>query len=196
MNSDVSANSHRILILDFGAQYTQLIGRTVRELGVYCEIFPWDVDYARIVEFEPNGVILSGGPASTYESDTPSAPAEIFASNLPILGICYGMQTMVSQLGGRVENATHREYGHAKINTQQPSAVSGEAGQEMDVWMSHGDRVTALPDGFSVVASSDNSPYAAIANETKKILWRAISSGSNPYRTRARNAFSVCPRCL
>ncbi len=157
----------RILILDFGAQYTQLIGRTVRELGVYCEIFPWDVDYAVIEAFAPRGVILSGGPASAYEDDTPAAPAALFDSGLPVLGICYGMQTLVAQLGGSVENADHREYGHAKVETRRACRLLGEAGQDLDVWMSHGDRVSALPEGFEVVGVSRNSPYAAIANDAR-----------------------------
>ena len=166
----VTADPHRqkILILDFGAQYTQLIGRTVRELGVYCEIMPWDVDYAVIEEFSPQGIILSGGPASTYEDDTPKAPDGLFQTGLPILGICYGMQTMVDQLGGTVENADHREYGHALIDTVVTSALLGDAGTQTDVWMSHGDRVSSLPAGFTIIASSTNSPYAAIADETRR----------------------------
>ncbi len=117
MRSIQDPHHDRILILDFGAQYTQLIGRVVRELGVYCEIYPWDVDHAAIEEFGPKGVILSGGPASAYEEGTPAAPEPLFTSGLPILGICYGMQTLVAQLGGSVENADHREYGHADMET-------------------------------------------------------------------------------
>lgn len=165
MTSD--PHQERILILDFGAQYTQLIGRTVRELGVYCEIMPWDVDPAVIEAFGPKGIILSGGPASTYEADTPKAPEIVFNSQLPVLGICYGMQTLVDQLGGAVENADHREYGHARIDTSVSSPLLGNAGASLDVWMSHGDRVSRLPDGFEVIASSANSPYAAIADESR-----------------------------
>ncbi len=168
MTNKPDPHQDRILILDFGAQYTQLIGRTVRELGVYCEIVPWDVDESVITEFAPKGLILSGGPASTYESDTPIAPTLLFDSGLPILGICYGMQTMVAQLGGKVENAEHREYGHAVMNTVKASAVLGEASRVENVWMSHGDRVTALPDGFETVGTSNNSPYAAIADEARR----------------------------
>lgn len=157
----------KILILDFGAQYTQLIARTVRELGVYCEIMPWDVDYSVIETFAPQGVILSGGPASTYEAEPPQAPASLFSADVPILGICYGMQTMVEQLGGSVENADHREYGHAVIRTVAASRLLGDSGVDMDVWMSHGDRVSALPDGFAIIAGSDNSPYAAIAEQSR-----------------------------
>lgn len=168
MTNQPDPHQDKILILDFGAQYTQLIGRTVRELGVYCEIVPWDVDESVILSFAPKGIILSGGPASTYESDTPSAPVILFESGLPILGICYGMQTMVSQLGGKVENAEHREYGHAVMDTVKPTALLGESNQQQDVWMSHGDRVTALPAGFETVGTSSNSPYAAIADEARK----------------------------
>ncbi|MBX2884235.1 MAG: glutamine-hydrolyzing GMP synthase [Granulosicoccus sp.] len=168
MTNKPDPHQDKILILDFGAQYTQLIGRTVRELGVYCEIVPWDVDDAVIAEFSPNGVILSGGPASAYESDTPSAPAMLFETGVPLLGICYGMQTMVAQLGGRVENAEHREYGHAVLSTVKDSAVLGVANQVENVWMSHGDRVTALPEGFVTVGTSNNSPYAAIADESRR----------------------------
>jgi len=167
MNVPLDPHQDKILILDFGAQYTQLIGRTVRELGVYCEIFPWDVDLRHIDDFAAKGIILSGGPASTYEDDTPRAHDEIFQRGLPILGICYGMQTMVEQLGGKVENADHREYGHATLHTAIDSSVLGAADKNHDVWMSHGDRVTALPQGFTVVASSANSPYAAIADEAR-----------------------------
>ncbi len=156
--------AERILILDFGAQYTQLIARNIRELGVYCEIRPWDVPLERIAAFDPHGLIFSGGPASAYEDETPAAPAGIFNLGKPILGICYGMQTLVAQLGGRVENAEHREYGHAQVRTCADSVLLGPRGTELGVWMSHGDRVTALPDGFEAIAASDNSPYAAIAD--------------------------------
>lgn len=158
----------RILILDFGAQYTQLIGRAVRELGVYCEIYPWDVDPEAIRAFGPRGVILSGGPESAYEEGTPSAPVSLFSAGLPILGICYGMQTLVSQLGGSVENADHREYGHAEVETVRSCRLLGDAGRTLDVWMSHGDRVVALPEGFDVVAASRSSPYAAIADDRRR----------------------------
>ncbi len=168
MRSIQDPHHDRILILDFGAQYTQLIGRVVRELGVYCEIYPWDVDHAAIEEFGPKGVILSGGPASAYEEGTPAAPEPLFTSGLPILGICYGMQTLVAQLGGSVENADHREYGHADMETVRSCRLLGAAGRSLDVWMSHGDRVTALPKGFEVVATSPGSPYAAIADDRRR----------------------------
>ena len=163
----MDAHASRILILDFGAQYTQLIGRSVRELGVYCEIYSWDVAFERVAEFEPDGVILSGGPASIYEHETPTAPPGIFDLGVPILGICYGMQTLAAQLGGEVENAEHHEYGHARVRTCADSILLGERGATLDVWMSHGDRVTALPGGFEAIAASDNSPNAAIADPAR-----------------------------
>ena len=169
----------RILILDFGAQYTQLIGRCVRELGVYCEIYPWDVSFEKITAFQPSGIILSGGPASVYVNNagnaneknvTPFAPPEIFTEgklDKPILGICYGMQTMVAQLGGAVENATHHEYGNATLQTCADSALLGERGAQLGVWMSHGDQVTELPAGFETIAATDNAPCAAIHDATR-----------------------------
>ncbi|MEM7195784.1 MAG: glutamine-hydrolyzing GMP synthase [Pseudomonadota bacterium] len=168
MTTPLDPHQDRILILDFGAQYTQLIGRVVRELGVYCEIMPWDVDAEALIAFGANGIILSGGPASAYDTDTPVAHETVFDCGLPVLGICYGMQTMVAQLGGAVENADHREYGHAVATTCQTSRLTGDAGQDLSVWMSHGDRVTALPDGFVTTATSTNSPYAAIADESRR----------------------------
>ena len=168
MSDHRDPHQQRILILDFGAQYTQLIGRSVRELGVYCEIYSWDVGFEKIAAFNPDGLILSGGPASAWEDQNPFAPPEIFDLGRPILGICYGMQTLVAQLGGAVENAAHHEYGHALVQTRVHSSLLGESAASLDVWMSHGDRVTALPDGFKVIASSANSPYAAIADETRK----------------------------
>ncbi len=167
--------SDRILILDFGAQYTQLIARKVRELGVYCEIYSCAAAVDEMVAFKPNGFILSGGPASVsaaggdekQPADSPTAPAEIFTMGKPILGICYGMQTMVAQLGGAVENAAQHEYGAARIKICQSNSLLGERDAALEVWMSHGDRVTALPPGFAVIAASANSPYAAIADETR-----------------------------
>ncbi|NKB64708.1 MAG: glutamine-hydrolyzing GMP synthase [Gammaproteobacteria bacterium] len=168
MTDYTNPQQHRILILDFGAQYTQLIGRCIRELGVYCEIFPWDVDEARINEFNAKGIILSGGPASTYEDETPTAPDSVFSMGLPVLGICYGMQTMVSQLGGGVVNADHREFGSAEVDTTLDSSLTGPKGRTLSVWMSHGDRVNHLPPGFEVQGTTQNCPYAIIANEEKQ----------------------------
>ena len=166
----------KILILDFGSQYTQLIARRVREANVYCELHSWDVDDAFIREFNPAGVILSGGPNSVYENETPKAPQAVFELGVPVLGICYGMQTMAAQLGGKVENAAHREFGYAEIRARGHSALfrdiedrSNDEGHGLlDVWMSHGDKVTALPEGFKVIASNAATPIAGMADEDRK----------------------------
>ncbi|MFT5656981.1 MAG: GMP synthase (glutamine-hydrolyzing) [Gammaproteobacteria bacterium] len=167
----------KILILDFGSQYTQLIARRVREAGVYCEIYPWDVEFARIVAFNAKGFILSGGPESTLADFKPVAPIELFDLNLPILGICYGMQTIASQLGGAVENCGKSEFGFARVrargHTQLLSDIQDDFTVEghgmLDVWMSHGDRVSQMPPGFKLMASTDSAPIAGIANEERKI---------------------------
>lgn len=166
----------KILILDFGSQYAQLIARRVRETNVYCEIHPFDVTTEFIKEFSPNGIILSGGPASTTSNKTPRAPQLIFELGIPILGICYGMQAMAAQLGGKVETSNIREFGHAKIRVQEQTDLLNhihddinENGQEfLNVWMSHGDKVTTLPAGFKIIASNNAAPIAAMANETQK----------------------------
>jgi len=171
MPSYADIHSDKILILDFGAQYTQLIARRVREIGVYCEIWAWDHDPAEIAKFAPRGIILSGGPESTTETAAPHAPREAFDSKLPLLGICYGMQTMAKQLGGAVEGGHAREFGYASVKPVAPNklldGLAGEKG-ELDVWMSHGDRVTAVPPGYTVVGSTDSVPIAAIANEAER----------------------------
>ena len=164
--------TERILIVDFGAQYTQLIARRVREAGVYCEILPCTVDEQRIREFGAKAIILSGGPASTTEEDAPSAPDVVFELGVPMLGICYGEQTICSQLGGKVEIGHHREFGRAFIDITAPSALFDgvfDVGTKEQVWMSHGDKVVALPPGFEVNATSEGSPFAAIADESRKI---------------------------
>jgi GMP synthase (glutamine-hydrolysing) len=165
----------RILILDFGSQYTQLIARRVREAGVYCELYPYDMEAAAIQAFNPKGVILSGGPETTTAEDTPRAPEIVFELGVPVLGICYGMQTMAAQLGGRVESASQREYGYAQVRAHGHTALlnniedhtSAEGYGLLDVWMSHGDRVTELPAGFSVMASTENAPLAGMADEQR-----------------------------
>jgi GMP synthase (glutamine-hydrolysing) len=168
-------HAHKILILDFGAQYTQLIARRIREIGVYCEIWAWDHDPAEIAAFAPKGIILSGGPESTIEADSPRAPQAVFDAGVPILGICYGMQTMAVQLGGRVEGGHHREFGYARVEQRAPARLfdglsDGEPGApaHFAVWMSHGDRVTALPAGFSTVGSTDSVEFAAMADESRR----------------------------
>ena len=157
----------KILILDFGAQYTQLIGRCIRELGVYCEIFPYHADTREIRQFDPCGVILSGSHASVYEDSGARIPDTVLESGWPILGICYGMQALVSQLGGTVEIAAHHEYGQALVNTCKASRLCGPADQRLAVWMSHGDQVTRLPDGFEAVGKTASCPFAVIADEDR-----------------------------
>ncbi len=167
-------HTDKILILDFGAQYTQLIARRIREFGVYCEIWAWDHDPAEIARFGPKGIILSGGPESTTEKDSPRAPAEAFDAGVPILGICYGMQTMAAQLGGNVEGGHHREFGYAQVEVTAECALldglKDQAGSppRLDVWMSHGDRVTAIPEGFGVTARTDSVPIVAMADESRR----------------------------
>ena len=166
----------KILILDFGSQYTQLIARRVREAGVYCELHPNDVTDDFVREFAPAGIILSGGPNSVYEDETPRAPQVAFDLGVPVLGICYGMQTMAAQLGGKVENATKREFGYAEIRARGHTAllrdIQDRANDEghglLDVWMSHGDKVTELPPGFKLMASNAATPIAAMADETRR----------------------------
>ncbi|MEN3161677.1 glutamine-hydrolyzing GMP synthase [Tistrella mobilis] len=163
----------RILILDFGSQVTQLIARRVREAGVYSEIKPFSVDSAWIEAFTPAGVILSGGPASVTEAATPRAPDVVFRLGVPVLGICYGQQTMVDQLGGRVEADDHREFGRAYVDVRDACPLFDSVwapGERHQVWMSHGDRVTALPEGFRVVGTSDGAPFAAIADDARRFF--------------------------
>lgn len=167
--------TQKILILDFGSQYTQLIARRVREANVYCELHSWDVDEAFIKDFKPAGIILSGGPNSVYELETPRAHDVVFKLGVPVLGICYGMQTMASQLGGKVENAAKREFGYAEIRARGHSRlfldIQDRANDEghglMDVWMSHGDKVTELPAGFNIIASNASTPIAGMADEKR-----------------------------
>ena len=157
-----------ILIVDFGSQVTQLIARRVREAGVYCEIIPFQSAEAGFHRLKPKGVILSGGPASTGDIDSPRAPQVIFDSGLPVLGICYGQMTLCVQMGGEAESSDHREFGRAEVTVKKDCALFDgvwEKGGTHQVWMSHGDRVNALPDGFEVMAASENAPYAAFGNE-------------------------------
>jgi len=173
--SEYDIHSHRILILDFGSQYTQLIARRVREIGVYCEIHPYDMDEEALRVFHPHGVILSGGPETVTGGDAPRAPQRIFELGVPVLGICYGMQTMAAQLGGKVENADHHEYGYAQVRARGHSRLlkdiedhtSEEGYGLLDVWMSHGDRVVELPPAFKLMASTDAAPIAAMADDER-----------------------------
>lgn len=169
-------HDHRILILDFGSQYTQLIARRVREAGVFCELRNPEISADEIKEFNPKGIILSGGPDSTIGDDAPVAPQAVFEFGVPVLGICYGMQTMAMQLGGLVESSSHREFGYAQVRARGHSALLRDIEDHttedgfglLDVWMSHGDRVTQLPEGFKVIASTDSAPFAGMADEERK----------------------------
>jgi GMP synthase (glutamine-hydrolysing) len=161
-----------VLIIDFGSQVTQLIARRVRESGVYSEIVPFTDAESAIARMKPGAIILSGGPASTSEAGTPRAPEAVFEAGVPVLGICYGQQTMVAQMGGAVSGSDHREFGRAEITLAKPSplfAGLGDPGSQLQVWMSHGDRVDSLPDGFEVIASSPGAPFAAIADESRQL---------------------------
>jgi GMP synthase (glutamine-hydrolysing) len=168
-------HAHRILILDFGSQYTQLIARRVREIGVYCEIHPWDVGDDDIRRFAPRGIILSGGPESVTAAGAPTAPAAVFEAGVPVLGICYGMQTMAVQLAGRVEPGDVHEFGYAEVRARGHSAllrdiedrVNADGYGLLDVWMSHGDRVAAVPEGFKLIASTADVPIAGMADESR-----------------------------
>lgn len=166
----------KILILDFGSQYTQLIARRVRELHVYCELHPCDVSDEFIREFKPSGVILSGGPASVWEESTPRAPALVFELGVPVFGICYGMQTMAAQLGGKVEMGKVREFGYAEVRARDHTALlkdiqdrqTPEGHGLLDVWMSHGDKVIEMPAGFKLMASNATCPIAGMADEDRR----------------------------
>lgn len=175
--------AEQILIIDFGSQVTQLIARRVREAGVYCEIVPFNAAERAFKQMQPQAIILSGGPASVTYSDTPRAPNIIFEAGIPILGICYGQQTMVAQLGGTVESSDHQEFGRAdleviegsplfagllEISSQAVATNNTPPNNTLRVWMSHGDRVTKLPDGFQVIAKSEGAPFAAISHEEKQ----------------------------
>ncbi len=161
----------KILIVDFGSQVTQLIARRVREEGVYSEIVPFQKAAAALAEMKPKAVILSGGPASVHEKDAPLAPLAIYQAGIPVLGICYGEQAMAHQLGGKVEGGHHREFGRAEVELTEATTLTDgvwQVGQKYPVWMSHGDRVTQLPDGFKAVGTSANAPIAMIADEKRK----------------------------
>jgi GMP synthase (glutamine-hydrolysing) len=171
----LNIHSQKVLILDFGSQYTQLIARRIREIGVYCEIHPYDCSEQFIREYQPRGIVLSGGPETVTLADTPRAPAIVFDLGVPVLGICYGMQTMAEQLGGRVEACTRREFGYAQIRAHGHSRLlydiedhtTPEGYGLLDVWMSHGDQVTALPSGFKLIASTESAPIAGMADDAR-----------------------------
>jgi GMP synthase (glutamine-hydrolysing) len=162
--ADRSRVKESVVILDFGSQYSLLIARRVRECGVYCELLPHDAPIDRVAELNPKGFILSGGPAGVYEDDAPMAPAYVFESELPILGICYGMQLMAHQLGGTVDASHEREYGNAILEIDEPCALFDGLPSSLQVWMSHGDRISQAPTGFRTLGHSDNSPHAVISD--------------------------------
>ena len=174
--SDQNIHNEKILILDFGSQVTQLIARRVREIGVYCELWPWDSSEEQIKAFAPNGIILSGGAESVTASGSPRAPEYVFRAGVPVLGICYGLQTMAEQLGGKVESSDKREFGYALVDLDpaENPLFAGLSDQETDgvkqleVWMSHGDRVSVLPEGFQVSAHTETCPYAAIVDNSRR----------------------------
>ncbi|MGC7560182.1 glutamine-hydrolyzing GMP synthase [Pasteurella sp. PK-2025] len=168
-------HNHKILILDFGSQYTQLIARRVREIGVYCELWAWDVTESQIREFNPTGIILSGGPESTTEENSPRAPEYVFNAGVPVLGICYGMQTMAMQLGGLTETSDHREFGYASVDLKAADALFAKLNDDLtasnpklDVWMSHGDKVTQLPPHFTITGVTPTCPIAAMSDESRR----------------------------
>ena len=176
LSSGLHVHHEKILILDFGSQYTQLIARRVRELHVYCELHPHDVSEQFIRDFKPSGVILSGGPASVWEESTPRAPSLVFELGVPVLGICYGMQTMADQLGGKVESGKVREFGYAEVRARGHTAllkdiqdrVTADGHGLLDVWMSHGDKVIEMPPGFKLMASNPTCPIAGMADEDRR----------------------------
>lgn len=161
-----------VLIIDFGSQVTQLIARRVRAMGIYCEIVPFQLALEGIKRTSPKAVILSGSPHSVIDDGSPRAPMEVFEIGVPVLGICYGEQVMCVQLGGKVEAGYEREFGRAFLEVQEENALFDgvwEKGSSYQVWMSHGDRVTVLPEGFCVIGTSKGAPYAAIADEKRRL---------------------------
>ncbi len=167
-------HSHRILVLDFGSQYTQLIARRIREIGVYCEIHAFDMSEDDLRAFNAKGIILAGGPESVTAGESPRAPQLVFELGVPVLGICYGMQTMAEQLGGKVESSTIREFGYARVAVAQAGRLLADIADhledgrsQLDVWMSHGDKVSALPPGFEVMAETPSCPIAGMMDESR-----------------------------
>ncbi|MGX2951266.1 glutamine-hydrolyzing GMP synthase [Ursidibacter sp. B-7004-1] len=168
-------HKHKILILDFGSQYTQLIARRIRDIGVYSELWAWDVTEEQIREFNPTGIILSGGPESTTEENSPRAPEYVFNAGVPVLGICYGMQTMAMQLGGLTETSDHREFGYASVELKATDSLFAKLNDDLtastpklDVWMSHGDKVTRLPENFQITGVTPTCPIAAMSDESRR----------------------------
>jgi len=172
-NSPITIEAERVLILDFGSQVTQLIARRIRESGVYCEIWPFNADPTRIRTWAPRAIVLSGGPASVHEPGAPLAPDVVFAMGVPVLGICYGEQLLCAQLGGEVAASEHREFGRAFVDVTESCALFEgvwPVGAREQVWMSHGDRITRLPPGFRAVAATEAAPFAAIADDRRRLF--------------------------
>ena len=171
MTTNTQITEDRILILDFGSQYSQLIARRVREAGVYSEMYAFDMSEEDIRAFNPNGIILSGGPESVHEEGSPRAPEVVFNLGVPVLGICYGLQTMSEQLGGKVEPGDVHEFGYAAVDVLDRDRLLGDlddGDNKLNVWMSHGDKVSAIPAGFKVTASTPSCPFAAVSDETRR----------------------------
>ena len=158
-----------ILVLDFGSQYTQLIARRIRESNVYSEILPWDIKEEKIRFLNPKGIILSGGPDSVTNSYTPRIPQIVFDLEIPILGICYGMQTLAEQMGGQVISADHKEFGHSELQITKDCVLFDGLQKNLNVWMSHGDQVQDLPDNFELIASTATAPVAVMQHDFKPI---------------------------
>ena len=163
----LSLNRQMLAILDFGSQYSELIARRIRETEVYSEVLSYRTTAEQLRKLNPKGIILSGGPSSVYDEGAPACDPEIWNLGIPVLGVCYGMQLMVKQLGGKVERAERREYGKAALQIDEPAALLKAVSNASTMWMSHGDSVASLPDGFEVSAHTENTPCAAIANSTK-----------------------------
>ena len=180
--------AQKILILDFGSQVTQLIARRIREIGVYCELWPWDVTEDQIKQFAPDGIILSGGPESVTENDSPRAPQYVFEAGVPVLGICYGFQVMAHELGGQVDRAALGEYGKTEAVIEESAEILAGSAETQDVWMSHGVAVNKAPEGFKVLARTAGAPVAAMADSNRRlygIQWHpeASSCGEKIIRT-------------
>lgn len=185
-----NVKQHKILILDFGSQYTQLIARRVREFGVYCEVYPYDIPAKVIIDFSPRGIILSGGPRTVTAKKSPRAPKIVFELGCPVLGICYGMQTMAEQLQGCVINSKLHEYGYARLKIIDNSNLLSGLNGEIDVWMSHGDKVTKLPADFQMIGSTNNTLYAAIENKNKNFYGLQF----HPEVTHTKNGGAILKR--
>ncbi|TMA20732.1 MAG: glutamine-hydrolyzing GMP synthase, partial [Deltaproteobacteria bacterium] len=164
-------HSEKILVLDFGSQYTQLIARRIRELYVYSEIHPCTMPLEQIRAFHPHGIVLSGGPASVEAPGAPLVDKALFELGVPVLGVCYGLQIMAKLLGGAIDRTAHREYGHARVEVLEPVGPFGDLrkGEHLEVWMSHGDKVSAPPRGFHTIGKSDNSPFCAVADPVRRL---------------------------